>query len=202
VLRSLQDIIRAIVAAGYRVYWSIVTSKDYGSPQSRPRVYVVAVRNDSLKHEFMWPEPVALTQGVASLLEIDNMDRKYKQDLCKGARKRLHTAVKHIKQHGGNPRTEPWCVDVDSSEDFCHWHRDCSPCITKSRGCHGFYVTSIGGMMSMEEIMKLQGYDPRVLNWKQSGIPRTTWGQAIGDSMSLNVLRPILLQGCVAAGLI
>jgi hypothetical protein len=198
----LQDILAAIVAIGYRVQWKIVTTKDYGIPHSRPRVYVVAVRSDSLKHEFQWPEPVVLSTGAAAYLDETNTERKYKKDLCAGARDRLRMAVKHIKSDGGKPATEPWFVDVDSSLEFCHWQFDISPCITKSRGCHGFYVTSLRGMMTMEEIIQLQGYNPKLLKWKDSGIARTTWGQTIGDSMSLNVLRPILYQGCLAAGLI
>ena len=56
--------------------------------------------------------------------------------------------------------------------------------------------------MTLEEVMRFQGYDPAVLNWKASGVAKTQWGASLGDGMSLNVLRPVLKHTLRAAGLV
>src|SRR5699024_1537822 len=43
-------------AAGYRVYYKLVNSRDYGVPQLRERVFLVGVRND-INFEYEFPEP-------------------------------------------------------------------------------------------------------------------------------------------------
>lgn len=41
---------------GYQVYWKILNSKDFGVPQNRERVYIVAFRDDLNVGEFVFPE--------------------------------------------------------------------------------------------------------------------------------------------------
>ncbi len=83
-----------------------------------------------------------------------------------------------------------------------YWLNKVCPCITKHRGVHGFYMSHTESMMSLEEIMRFQGYSPERLGWRNSGVCKTSWGKALGDAMSLNVLRPVLVATCTAAGLI
>lgn len=40
---------------GYRVYWRLLNASDYGVPQLRPRMILVAIRKD--QGEFSWPTP-------------------------------------------------------------------------------------------------------------------------------------------------
>ena len=179
----------------------MVTTKEYNIPHSRPRVYIVAVRKDSLKHEFVWPDPEKNTKTMGDFLDESNEDRKYKVHLSAAARKRLKAALKHITDKGGVAK-DFWFVDVDASDDYLSWVQDVCPCVTKSRGANGFYITKFKGMMALEEVMRFQGYDPERLRWKDSGVCRTSWGHAMGDSMSLNVLSLVLKHACRAAGLI
>lgn len=46
---------------GYTVYHKIIKASSYGLPTHRPRIYIVAFRNDiAKKKEFIFPEPVPL----------------------------------------------------------------------------------------------------------------------------------------------
>jgi DNA (cytosine-5)-methyltransferase 1 len=47
--------------AGYRVYHKILRAHDYGVPQKRERLFVVAVRND-VEGEFEFPDPTAVDE--------------------------------------------------------------------------------------------------------------------------------------------
>lgn len=43
--RTFQVIRNAFRNIGYQVYWKVLNSKDYGVPQNRERIYIVAFRD-------------------------------------------------------------------------------------------------------------------------------------------------------------
>lgn len=60
---------------GYNTYYQILNSKDYGTPQSRERIFAVSIRKDiDVGYEF--PKPIPLTTCLQDVLE-DNVDEKY-----------------------------------------------------------------------------------------------------------------------------
>lgn len=60
---------------GYKVYWKVLNSKDYGIPQNRERVWFVCIRKD-INKDFEFPEKQKLTLFLKDILE-DNVDAKY-----------------------------------------------------------------------------------------------------------------------------
>lgn len=56
-------------AQGYTVYDSCLNAVDYGVPQIRNRMYIVALRKDVSFKEFEFPAPIELTKCVADILE-------------------------------------------------------------------------------------------------------------------------------------
>lgn len=56
-LPIFNEFVEQIQEYGYCVYWSVFNCWDYGVPQERVRVFLVAIRTDC-KHDFLWPEPV------------------------------------------------------------------------------------------------------------------------------------------------
>jgi len=68
VLDSLND-------AGYKNYWSVLNSQDYGIPQNRERVFIISIRED-IDHGFTFPDKQELKLRLRDLLE-DNVDEKY-----------------------------------------------------------------------------------------------------------------------------
>ena len=80
---------KAISKCGYKVYASELNASDYGIPQQRKRLYIVAFRKDLDVKNFRFPKPVALQKYVKDILEPkENIDeKKYVFDLsfvCKG----------------------------------------------------------------------------------------------------------------------
>ena len=53
---------------GYNSYWKILSAKDYGTPQSRERVFVYCIRKDADKGTYKFPEPVAFTRSLDDIL--------------------------------------------------------------------------------------------------------------------------------------
>ena len=68
VLDSLND-------AGYKNYWAVLNSKDYGIPQNRERVFIISIRND-INHGFEFPKKYELKLRLKDLLE-ETVDEKF-----------------------------------------------------------------------------------------------------------------------------
>lgn len=61
---------------GYSVFAQVLNAKNYGIPQNRERVYIVAILGDAW---FTFPQPVELRTRMEDLVE-DNVDEKYYLD--------------------------------------------------------------------------------------------------------------------------
>jgi DNA (cytosine-5)-methyltransferase 1 len=59
----------------YNLHWTVLNSKDFGVPQNRERVFIVAIRND-LPNTFSFPPASRLTVRLKDILE-PNVDEKY-----------------------------------------------------------------------------------------------------------------------------
>lgn len=68
VLDSLND-------AGYKNYWAVLNSKDYGIPQNRERVFIISIRDD-IDHGFHFPKKYGLKLKLKDLLE-ETVDEKF-----------------------------------------------------------------------------------------------------------------------------
>ena len=58
---------------GYNVHWKVLSSRDFGIPQNRERVFIIGFKE---KRDFEWPKPILLTKKVWDLLE-PTVDDKY-----------------------------------------------------------------------------------------------------------------------------
>jgi len=61
--------------AGYKVYYEILNTKDYGIPQNRQRVWFVGIRKD-IQQDFKFPEKEELKLKLKDILEQE-VDEKY-----------------------------------------------------------------------------------------------------------------------------
>lgn len=71
--KSLKVILEELNKAGYKVFYRVLSSLDYGVPQMRDRIYFVGIRKDLIKKnkEFEWPKPVK-TPKLQDYLIDDN----------------------------------------------------------------------------------------------------------------------------------
>ena len=67
---------------GYITYYQVLNSKDYGTPQSRERIFAVSIRKD-IDAGYEFPKPIPLTKVLQDVLD-ENVDEKYyvKQELA------------------------------------------------------------------------------------------------------------------------
>lgn len=62
---------------GYQVFWKVLNSKDFGVPQNRERIYVVAFRDDLNIGEFVFPTGKATDVTIRDIMEDAPIPSKY-----------------------------------------------------------------------------------------------------------------------------
>lgn len=72
---SFETILLAFKELGYKTKYQVLNSKNFGSPQNRERVFIVAIRED-LNQEFKFPEPSAVNTCVNDFIS-DGKDIDY-----------------------------------------------------------------------------------------------------------------------------
>ena len=75
--RTFQVIKNILENLGYTVFYKILNSKNFGVPQNRERIYVVAFRNDIAPNEFIFPIKTDDTKVLKDILEEHEVSSKY-----------------------------------------------------------------------------------------------------------------------------
>lgn len=75
--RTFQVIRNAFQSIGYQVFWKVLNSKDFGVPQNRERIYIVAFRDDLNVGEFIFPEPLEKKVCIKDILDEAPVPSKY-----------------------------------------------------------------------------------------------------------------------------
>lgn len=79
---------------GYKVFSEILNSKNFGVPQNRERIYIVAFRNDIAPKDFIFPKKTDDTKKIKDIIEEKPVSAKYYlSDVY------LETLRKHKKRH-------------------------------------------------------------------------------------------------------
>ena len=75
--RTLKIIFKTFEDLGYKVFHKVLNSKDFGVPQNRERIYVVAFRKDLAPNEFIFPETTDDTKRIKDIMEETPVAAKY-----------------------------------------------------------------------------------------------------------------------------
>ena len=97
----LAGILKAFQDIGYKTHHAKLDSRDYGLPQDRRRLIIVAIRADAVKHEFKWPVSQRPAPSVNTVLDAwkptDRAGRfptgKPQKDACIKAYKECHSEL-------------------------------------------------------------------------------------------------------------
>lgn len=104
VFSDYRDLIKGkLKKLGYEADWKLLHASDYGVPQLRPRVAIVALRND-LKDNFSWPTPALIQTKTVGETLVDLMAARgwlLAEQWAAGANAIAPTLVGGSKKHGG-----------------------------------------------------------------------------------------------------
>jgi len=76
--RTMAVILESLGSLGYTVFYQVLRSSDYGVPQARNRVYIVAFRKDLGVEEFSFPKPSSEIKVVRDILEPSKVTSEFR----------------------------------------------------------------------------------------------------------------------------
>ncbi|MCL2221329.1 MAG: HpaII family restriction endonuclease [Oscillospiraceae bacterium] len=92
--RTYEIIKGALEEIGYTVHEKVLNSRDFGVPQNRERIYIVAFRNDIDSSDFEFPNPKDSNKRLEDIIEDKAVSAKYYL-----SETYVETLVKHKARH-------------------------------------------------------------------------------------------------------
>ena len=75
--RTFEIIKKTFENLGYTVFWQLLNSKDFGVPQNRERIYIVAFKNEINCSNFKFPKPSNPKVKLKNIIEENPVSVKY-----------------------------------------------------------------------------------------------------------------------------
>lgn len=98
--RTFQVIKETFENLGYKVFYKILNSKDFGVPQQRERIYLVCFRNDIAPQQFIFPEGNKKKVCLQDILDDAPVPSKYYLSDTYVATLKAHRARHEAAGHG------------------------------------------------------------------------------------------------------
>ena len=106
--RTFKIICKTFEDLGYKVFSDILNSKNFGVPQNRERIYVVAFRNDIAPEEFIFPKMTDDTKRLWDIREENPVPAKYYLSDVYVETLRKHKARHESKGNGFGYEIRDW----------------------------------------------------------------------------------------------
>lgn len=191
--RTFRIIKGTLEELGYTVHEKVLNSRDFGVPQNRERIYIVAFRNDIDSTSFCFPESTDSSKRIRDIIEEQPVSAKYYLSDVYVETLRRHRARHEAKGHGFGYEIRDW-EDVAGAIVCGGMGRERNLLIDK-RQTDLTPVTHIKGKINGEGIRKmtprewarLQGY-PDSFRLPLSDVHLY---KQLGNSVSVPVIRAI-----------
>ena len=173
----LQRIISGLGRIGYSCQWKILNALDYGLPQKRERIIIVAFLAESMKM-FSWPKSENTYTPLGDILEVSPDKRYYASQPIREKRHRLHkSGIKPAVWHenkGGNISSHPFS------------------CALRANASHNYLLVDGERRFTPREQLRLQGFpDSFEILGNDSQIRKQT-GNAVPVPMVRAVIKEVI----------
>eukprot|EP00435_Cladocopium_sp_Y103_P020940 s3581_g5.t1 len=160
----------------YEFVFKVLNTRHYGIPQSRPRVYLMAVCKESVVKPLVLPPQRESHPDLHTFLNKDLLGNET-------------LSLPHYESKLGPMLwTRGFVLDVAASTRYQHALTNCSPCLTKTR-CkqHGYYIPKLKRRLTPAEMGRLQGLPSFVVErfLQENDLPQRAFEEAVGDAMSV-----------------
>lgn len=151
--KTFRVILGTLEQMGYKPFYKILNSKNFGVPQNRERIYIVAFRNDIAPNEFIFPEGTGGSKVLADILDPAPISSKYYISDVYLETLRKHRARHEALGHGFGYEVRP--LDGIAGAIVCGGMGRERNLIVDSRPHSKKPVTHIKGSINDEDIRKL-----------------------------------------------
>lgn len=161
---------------GYKVFYKVLNSSDFGVPQTRNRIFIVCFDNQDV--EFTFPETIDLNCTMHDMLE-ENVDDKYFLS---------DKILKTILSNGTGKYNAKSEIDLKIARPLC------STMHKMHRACQDNYVTDCGRVrrLTPREAARLQGFPDDFLIPVSDTQAYRQFGNAVTVNVAEAVARSIL----------
>ncbi|MGQ4001954.1 DNA cytosine methyltransferase [Francisellaceae bacterium CB300] len=173
---------KALEDLGYNVYSKVLNAKDFGVPQNRERIYIVALKG---RGEFCFPDPLNKVTKVGDILE-KSVDDKYtiSDKLWAGHQRRKKDHVLKGNGFGYSIFDEE---SIYTSTISARYYKDGSEILIKQEGKNPRKLTP-------KEASRLQGFPNNFI----IPVSDTQSYRQFGNSVAVPVIRAISKNICLA----
>ena len=175
--RPLARVIKTFETMGYTVDWRILNALDFGVPQKRERIIIVAMNNGQFLD---WPEGGVPMKPLKAILEKKPHQRHYASERIRRSRHQRHTArVKPSIWHenkAGNVSSHPFS------------------CALRAGASYNYLLVNGERRLTPRELFRLQGFPDSFVIPEMDSIARRLSGNAVPVPMVQAVIESILVQ--------
>lgn len=187
--RTLKIIVEELEKAGYKVFWKLITSANYGVPQMRERIYFVGVRKDLVKDgiPFEFPKPVPKPDLKDYLIDTAELEFNEKQRAYETFLKYLDNKYNRGKFSIEKLLSEEYLV-IDTRQSDLRLYRGVVP--TLRTGRHGILYVRDGKFrrLSGYESLLLQGWPKELAEKLRGNVDEVVLLSQAGNAMTTNVV--------------
>jgi site-specific DNA-cytosine methylase len=189
-----QDVLKAIVVTlqgcGYRLNMRTLSSDVHGGvPQHRLRLYIVAL----LEPRYAWEWPAPIPASTLPSLLADVIHPPTSRPTAPRAASKVDAALRELDALGTPARARAYVV-VNCHSQLGEIFVQHTPCLTACRGAQGgFWLVAHSRMMTVDELLRLQGIDPASTRITEVLSARAA-GLLIGNSFTLTVVGRVLVN--------
>lgn len=163
---------------GYKVFYDILNSSDYGVPQTRNRTYIVCFANNDAK--FTFPQKQPLNVVLQDLLEVDVADKYFLSD-------KILPTILSDGTGGYKAKSE---IDLKIARPLC------ATMAKMHRACQDNYVTQNGRVrrLTPRECARLQGFGDDFVIPVSDSQAYKQFGNAVTVNVSHAVAQAVRIQ--------
>jgi DNA (cytosine-5)-methyltransferase 1 len=189
---SFRVILQELEKAGYKVFYQVLNSVDYGVPQMRERIYFVGIRKDLVPEDFQFYFPERQPRADVKDYLIDTKELEFDEKKIA-----YDTFLKYLEnkynkgQYDVKELLEQDYVVIDTRQSDLRIYRNKVP--TLRTGRHGILYVRNGKFRKLSgfESLLLQGF-PKELAKKVDGvIDEIHLLKQTGNAMTVNAIQAI-----------
>ena len=189
---SLKVILSELDKAGYKVFYQVLNSVDYGVPQMRERIYFVGIRKDLVPEDFQFYFPERQPRADIKDYLIDTKELEF--DEKKVA---YETFLKYLNnkynkgQHDIKEILKQDYLVIDTRQSDLRIYRDKVP--TLRTGRHGILYVRDGKFRKLSgyESLLLQGFPKELAKIVDEVIEEIHLLKQTGNAMTVNAIEAI-----------
>lgn len=187
--KVLNVILTELKTLGYKVFKEVLQSLNFGVPQSRERIYIVGIREDLYKSEFIFPS-LSKNSNIKEFLIEEDEKFLLKGDAFKTFQKYLKNKYNKGEYEVEDLIKNEYLV-LDTRQSDLRLYRDKVPTLRTGRQGILYVKNKEIRKLSGLEALLLQGVEHKKAKLAQDKFSQTSILAMAGNAMTVNVMEEI-----------